>query len=99
MRRLSCPIKHVEQACLKSFPGPSEGQLILPLGNTSQHEISRIHLTLINFIKNEGKKLGSLCNRYRLGSLCKFLIQQKKFVSHYFPSQFQEIQKIIHSTS
>ena len=70
------------QTGLKLSPGQSE---ILPLENTSQHEISKIHLTLINFIKSGGKKLGSLC---------KFLIQQKKFVSYYFPKLLFKIHQL-----
>merc|ERR1712081_34090 len=79
------------QTGLTLFPGQSE---ILPLENTSKHETSRIHLTLINFINNEGKKLNSLCNRYKLGSLFKFLSQQKRFVSYYFPKLFFKIHKL-----
>merc|ERR1711954_343071 len=70
------------QTGLKLSPGQSE---ILPLENTSQHEISKIHLTLINFIKSGGKKLGSLC---------KFLIQQRRFVSYYFPKLYFKINQL-----
>merc|ERR1711954_219672 len=58
---------------------------ILPLENTSQHEIRKIHLILINFIQNGRKGVH--------GSLCNFLIQQKRFVSYYFPKLHFKIQK------
>ena len=73
------------QTGLKISPGQSE---ILPLENTSQHEISKIHLTLINFIKNGKKK------NHTIDSLCKFLVKQERFVSHYFPFKFQRIKKL-----
>ena len=73
------------QTGLKLSPGQSE---ILPLENTSQHEISKIHLILINFIKN-GKK-----RNHTIDSLCKFLVKQEKFVSHYFPFKFQRIKRL-----
>merc|ERR1711954_245861 len=79
------------QTGLKLSPGQSE---ILPLENTSQHEISKIHLILINFIYNEGKKLNPLGNRNKLGSLFKFLSQQKRFVSYYFPKLFFKVHQL-----